>query len=243
MKQLALKTLTVLLAAVTVSCAKKLESTSTGSTQVVFPNNGTPYIPPTTGPGYNPGQSFGASAPLSITNLNVMSEYTTRPMYSPQQIELNLNLKKYGNSFGGTARISYTDYGQRYEGFFTSGHSAQETQYNVWFKSAGKDVWHGFFEDYLGAIVVVIDNKIDLGDGGADSKVSGSVWFKNFGYTYAPRPPAWCWFVSLGPYDCRAWKNGEGVSTTRAVNPDNGYVRLGTFSDMDLKKAFNGEVK
>lgn len=236
-----LKGLAIVLAVLAVSCAKK-ESTSGPSTQAPIPDDGTSYVPPTTGPGYNPGTSYGATAPLEITSLDIMEQYTTRPMYNPQQIEINLNLKKYGNSYGGTVRISYDDYGQRYQGFFTSGHSAEETKYNVWFRKSGKDIWHGFFEDYLGSMIVVIDGVTDLGDGGSEVMASGSVWFKNFGFTYAPRPPAWCWFVSLGPYDCRAWKSGEGVDTTRAINPDNGYKKLGSFEDMDLNKAFNGEI-
>lgn len=236
--QTALKVLAVALMALTVACAKK-ESSSNGSGNVSIPNDGSSYQPPGTGPGYDPGYQYGANAPLNITSMNLMGEYTGRPMYNPQQIEINLNLKKYGNSYGGTVRISYSDYGQRYQGFFTSGHSAEETKYNIWFTKNGKQVWHGFFEDYLGSIIVVIDKKTDLGDGGSESKVSGSVWFKNFGYTYAPRPPAWCWFVSLGPYDCRAWKSGEGVNTTASIYPDNGYKKLGSFEDMDLQDAFN----
>lgn len=233
----------VLVAILAVSCAKK-ESSSNNvtSTQATIPTDGTSYVPPHVGPGYNPGNSFGGTAPLSVSSLSLMGQYTGRPMYNPEQVEINLNLNKYGNSYGGTVRISYTDYGQRYEGFFTSGHSAEESKYNVWFTKSGKDVWHGFFEDYLGAIIVVIDGVTDLGDGGNEAKASGSIWFKNFGYTYAPRPPAWCWFVSLGPYDCRAWKSGNGVNTTQAINPDNGYKKLGTFSDLDLEKAFNGAL-
>ncbi len=238
----ALKTLAVLMLVFSVNCAKK-ESTMNGSVQQPIPNDGTPYTPPTNpGPGYNPGTVYGATTTLQVESLDRMGEYTGRPMYDPEQIEINLNLKRYGESYGGTVRISYSDYGQRYQGYFTSGHSAQETKYNIWFRKNGKDIWHGFFEDYLGAIVVVLDGVTSLGDGGSEAFASGSVWFKNFGFTYAPRPPAWCWFVSLGPYDCRAWKSGEVVDTKRAIYPDNGYKKLGSFSDLELEKAFNGDI-
>ena len=76
-----------------------------------------------------------------------------------------------------------------------------------------------------------------------EDKVSGSVWFKNFTLTYAPHPPTHCWFVSLGPYDCRAWRAEHGVNTTAAVLPDSGYVKLGSFSELSLEEAFNGELE
>ena len=223
-----------------VSCAKKESSSGSSVTQAI-PTDGTVYTPGQVGPGYDPGMLYGASAPLHITSISRMSEYTGRPMNSPQDIQMTMNVVRYGEAFGGTIRVSYTDNGQLREGFFTAGHSAEESKYNIWFQKDGKDVWHGFFEDYIGAIVVVIDGVTNLGDGGGnESYASGSIWFKNFGYTYAPRPPSWCWFVSLGPYDCRAWKSGREVNTTAAVNPDNGYKKLGIFSDLDLNKAFNG---
>jgi hypothetical protein len=242
------KLLLSFVALMAVSCAKKefaanAVSSATQVPVVDIPTDGSTYVPDQTGVGYDDGDIYGSTASFQVTSLNVMSEYTGRPMNNPQQIEVNLNLAKYGDSTGGTVRISYSDNGYRYEGYFTAGHSEAESQYNKWFTKSGKKVWHGFFEDYLGAIVVVIDGVTDLGDGGtADQTATGSVWFKNFGYTYAPRPPAWCWFVSLGPYDCRAWKDGNGVATTRSVNPDNGYKKLGTFSGLDLNGAFNGDL-
>lgn len=233
-----------------VNCATKDNSTSGAVTAsnkppVVEIPPGTPYTPPTTAPGYGAGGLYGASADLAITSLSTMSEYTQRPMYNPQNIKVNLNLIKYGSTYGGTTTITYTDYGSPYTGSFTSGHSAPATQFNIWFTSGGKKVWHGFFEDYFGGLIVVIDGGIDdLGDGAAPTldKVSGSVWFKNFPVSYAPHPPTYCWFVSLGPYDCRAWKSGKGVDSDAAVNPDSGYVKLGTFTNLDVKKAFNNQL-
>ncbi|MBK9039787.1 MAG: hypothetical protein IPL83_11600 [Bdellovibrionales bacterium] len=73
--------------------------------------------------------------------------------------------------------------------------------------------------------------------------MGGKVYFKNFGLTYAPHPPTRCWFVSLGPYDCRAWKTDRSVDTTRSIYPDSDYVELGSFAGMVLDEAFNGETK
>ena len=205
-----------------------------------------PYVPPGTGPGEGPGDNweFGGTAALTIVSLSRMSDYTGRPMNNPTDIRVNVNLEKYGNGYGGHVTISYVDNGYQETGYFTSGSSDKEVKYNVWFHKSGKYAYHGFFEDFLGGIVLVIDEWIDLGDGaGPDDKVGGSVWFKNFGFTYAPHPPTRCWFVSLGPYDCRAWKTDRAVDTTRAINPDSGYQKLGTFSGMSLKEAFNGQTE
>lgn len=230
-----------------VGCAKEESSSGDSSSKdtpvVDIPAN--PYTPPYVAPGLGSGSIYGSTADLSIVSIPVMSEYTQRPMYNPQNIKLTLNLIKYGANFGGTATISYTDYGTPYAGYFTTGNSASAVQFNVWFTKSGKKVWHGFFEDYFGGLVVVIDDGIvDLGDGAEPTmdKVSGSVWFKNFPYSYAPHPPTYCWFVSLGPYDCRSWKDGKTVDTTRSLYPTDGYIKLGSFQDMDVKKAFNNQL-
>lgn len=204
-----------------------------------------PYVPTGSGPGEGPGSGWewGAAADLNIVSLNRMSEYTGRPMNNPTDIKVNVNLEKRGNGFGGTVTITYTDNGTRYEGYFTSGSSNDDNKYNIFFTKGGKTVWHGFFEDYFGGMIVVMDDVVDLGDGDETIKASGSVWFKNFGLTYAPHPPTHCWKVSLGPYDCRSWKSGHGVNTTAAVEPTDGYIKLGTFDNLNIKEAFNGEAE
>ena len=108
----------------------------------------------------------------------------------------------------------------------------------------GQKVWHGVFDDfYFGALVVVIDGVSDLGDGqGAQDLVSGTVWMKNFAATRAPHPPTYCWFVSFGPFDCRPWPVGEGMNTFASKDPQGGYVKLGTFSGLSLRAAFNNET-
>ena len=48
-----------------------------------------------------------------------------------------------------------------------------------------------------------------------------------------------CWFLTNGPFDCRTWRQGNGVNTVRDVEPDDScYSRLGTFEGLDIKKAF-----
>ncbi|MCB0379593.1 MAG: hypothetical protein KDD33_13970, partial [Bdellovibrionales bacterium] len=114
----------------------------------------------------------------------------------------------------------------------------------------GAPAYHGFFEDtqvrrlspptpYLpifgGAVILVIDKFIDLGDGAGPSSASGSVWFKNYlgNYPMGPLPLTHCWFISSGPYDCRSWKNGDGVNTKKSLYPQNNYIKLGTFNNLN----------
>lgn len=235
----------LLIAGLLIGCAKESQKQTQSAATVTPPPNGQPYIPTAVGPGQGPGSllQYGGTANLNVVNLDVMSQYTGRTMNNPQNIRLNLNLtKSSGGTFGGVATITYVDGGYAYQGYFTAGTSAEATKYNRWFDYGGQRVWHGLFEDFIGGIVVVIDNVIDLGDGqGAQDTVAGTVWFKNFGLTYAPHPPTYCWFVSLGPYDCRPWPDGRGVNTYADKNPGGGYVQLGTFTGLSIKAAFNNQ--
>lgn len=229
--------------AMTVSCA--MESKTTNN-PVLDATTGVPYAPVTVAPGYDPGYLYGGSVTLAIESVGVMSDYTKRIMNNPQNIMLNMNMTKTsGGTFGGTATISYTDGPYAYKGYFTAGHSAEATKYNRAFTWNGKQVWHGVFEDYMGGLVVVIDEVVDLGDGmGSQDTVSGTVWYWNFNDTYAPHPPTYCWFVYYSPrnYDCRPWPSGNTVNTYADKNPGAGYVKLGSFTGLSLKKAFNGQT-
>ncbi len=218
------------------------------------------YVPKGTGPGEGPGVNweFGGTAELTVTDLSSLSAYTARPMNDPQDLKVNLNFKKVksrdaNNSFGGTVSISYKDNGYTHQGSFTSGTSTESNKYNLWFRSASGPVYHGFFEDYLGGLIVVIDEVLDLGDGEVQDKASGSLWFKNFEVSKAPnplygslpgfgRPQTFCWFISIGPYDCRGWIRDNKVQTRLTTAPGNGYKKLGEFEGMPLSEAFNHEL-
>lgn len=216
---------------------------ASASPYVVIPNGG--YVPPTDGPGHGPGSNFqfGGTATFTPVSTGVFSQYTGRPMNNPQNMEINLNLIQYGpgNYYGGDVTIAYDDNGNHYSGHFTGGNSQTESRYNVITQFSGTTAFHGFFEDYMGAIIVVVNptSLPTLGDGSTGT-ASGSVYFKNFGLTYAPHPPTYCWFVSLGPYDCRSWISGNGVNTFQTLYPNNGYVTLGTFAGLSIGNAFNG---
>lgn len=235
--------------ALVASCAKEKKKASDPAPEVpVVEVPQGPYVPPGNGPGEGPGSNWewGGSADLKIASLTRMSQYTGRTMHNPQNIRINVNLVKTGSAYGGVITVSYKDNGYLEEGYFTSGSSEKEVQYNIWQHKDGKFAYHGFFEDFLGGVILVIDEWIDLGDGkNADNQIGGRLYFKNFNITSytAPHPPTRCWFVSLGPYDCRAWKTNRGVDTTRAINPDSDYLELGSFTGMNLGEAFNNDVE
>lgn len=237
--------LLILVAAVamTISCAGPKADTNTESAPLVT-GTGTPYIPGSVGAGLDPGSVFGGTGTVTHDGPEIFGKYTGRLMNAPTDVKLNLNMvKTSGGTFGGTATITYTDNGVAYKGYFTAGHTAEATKFNVTLDLNGKKTWHALFEDFMGGVVIVIDDVVDLGDGGVQNTVGGSIWFKNYGLTYAPHPPTYCWFVSLGPYDCRAWPLGKSQVSSASTEPlpSSGYQRLGRFTGMDLKKAFNND--
>lgn len=154
----------------------------------------------------------------------------------------------------------------------TVGSNSENHKYNLLSSSypglEGSMGYHGFFEDtrpqrcqyppeyahlciippskplFGGAVILVIDSMNDLGDGAGPSSANGSVWFKNYVNQYPGGLPQLtsCWFISKGPYDCRSWKSGSGVNTKASIYPDSGYVKLGDFFGLDMKKAFNNEI-
>ncbi|RME17968.1 MAG: hypothetical protein D6797_01355, partial [Bdellovibrio sp.] len=178
--------------------------------------------------------SSGDQVPLQITSISTFSDFTLRPLSNPQDVKIHIDLKKMGQGYGGTVSIEFIDAGYHGSGSFTSlarqgglvTNNEENNKYNIWFTnpSNGRPAYHGFFQDNYGSIILVIDGVTDLGDGaGPLDTVSGSLWYDNFydngEVVTGPVPPTSCWFVSAGPYDCRAWVDGKGVDPRRAVYP------------------------
>jgi hypothetical protein len=137
--------------------------------------------------------------------------------------------------------------------------------YNKWFSYNGQTVFHGFYADPYGAVMLVITGGIDLGDGNGVSQLNGEIWFKNYyssavAYNYPNPNETPCWFLSLGQYECRTFltsgNDGYGnVTTTSALTPDQsqytenkniyvpatparGWQKLGTFTGLNRIQAF-----
>jgi hypothetical protein len=232
--------------------------TSPGAPGLPIPPGCIPYDPANPACATIPGAPAGAGASASfvfdsalVYNQYVSSIRHINTLAELSNIAMTLNLQKVVQgstiTWGGTVKIGYNwigQPGQLIQGYFTSGNDAASTTYNQFFTPTGAltPVFHGFFEDFLGGLIVVIDQTASLADGvQAADTVSGSIWFKNYGYTWQPHPANFCWFILGGPFDCRAWKTSTAVNTFGGVTPDgpSGYTRLGTFTNLNLEGAVN----
>jgi hypothetical protein len=244
--------LIILLAAMSlmgVGCAKGT-STSDNSAAGVTPLDPT-GVTPVDPPAGADGTTTTNEVPFSPVSLYEMNSYVgVRPLNNPTDVKLKVTLKDVGGGkYAGDIKISYTDNGYRYEGNFytcltsncinqkydsygtSKDNGASEAKYNYWFTKAGKKVFSGFFQDNYGAVMLVIDNVVDQGDGQGGSVVSGQIWYRNFATTFAPQSQVRaCWFLYAGPYDCRS---NIGM-TKSALYPNDSYRKLGDFSGLNF---------
>lgn len=204
---------------------------------IVDPSTGQPVVDNST--------NIVAFNPVSLTEFN--NYVAVRPLNAPHNFKLEVNLDEVENGrFAGALKLSYTDSGYTYTGVFEAGsgknvklpgldhNNVLEAEYNRWFKLNGKTVFSGVFQDSLGALVIVIDNNLDLGDGQGSTTVSGSIYYKNFPQSYAAQSPyRKCWFLT-GLYSCRA----GAVVNKNALYPADGFIKLGTFSGLNKAMAF-----
>lgn len=192
--------------------------------------------------------SSGGTAVFKPASYELFNQWVSAHPVEPQNALINVNLVRASGkaTYYGEVKIRYQHSGNTYEATLrsgTSGYKGQDFyQYNYWFQNQGQTVFSGFFEDKVGAIVLVVNNFLDLGDGGGASQISGEVWFKNFTSSWATydQGGSWsvvlpCWFRSIGPFDCRS----ESVMKKNSLYPTDRYQKLGTFSNMNKLKAFS----
>lgn len=228
-------------------CGKKYQTTSGLPPSSGTPtNNGEIPTTPTTDT-VETAWSSGGSAVFNPASSEAFNRWVGDHPVEPENPMINVEVQKVANktTYAGTVKIRYKHNGTTYEAVLKSGTSTYKGKdfyrYNYWFPYQGKQVFSGFFEDKMGAIVLVIDQLLDLGDGGGKTQVAGEVWFKNFGSTWAgyDEGGSWsvvlpCWFREIGPYDCRS----NTVINKTGLYPDGGYEKLGDFSNMNKRKAF-----
>ncbi|OQW53680.1 MAG: hypothetical protein A4S09_07185 [Proteobacteria bacterium SG_bin7] len=200
---------------------------------------------------------------LNVVSASTLSDFAKWPLNNPTNVKVKISLNDLGapssgaaTRYGGSLGISFEDSGYYASSPFTTGGSQSDAMYNYWMVKSGKSVFRAFFEDQgrpfkkvSGGLVLVIDESNDLGDGATDPLASGSIWFLNFEDSGAPQTDKRCWFVSLGPYDCRAFLDGNGsINMGTRIFPEMrtlttgfqpGYKKLGTFTNLNLLKAFN----
>lgn len=220
-----------------------------------------PNATPTPAPSNPYNWTSGAVADFIVPDVSVLEQYVGRPLNFPsnQAVEMKINVDMYDVStssvaaYGGLIRIGYVEPGagglQYYhEGVFTAGGSEFEAGYNRWTTFGNQMVLRAFLEDRFGSILLVVDGVDDQG------MLNGSIYFHNFGSTYAQKPPApngRCWLIKVGPFDCRDFLVGSGsddskknVVMTSSVYPNRvksgtpTYIKLGNFTGLDGSKAF-----
>lgn len=255
--------LAIVLGLMGVGCSKS-NSNSAGNvaTPAGGPNPATPIIIDPIGPGQpgDPGAfGTGFTADLITTNAQ-MRAYTTiagslTTVNNPTNIKINLNLaQSEAGRYGGAVTITYTDNGQPHTGVLRAGmgrnqvisggydNNELQSKYNYWFTLDNKLSFTGFFEDEFGAIVISLEPDAAIG-GGSDGepisvKYKGSVYFRNFN-TVKTTPDRSCWFIytGLNGHDCRS----SVIQTKVGLAPGDGagYTLLGTFTNVDIKQAFN----
>jgi hypothetical protein len=202
-------------------------------------------------------QSGGLTGSNTVA-LNVVSVgeldrlfYSSNPQ-SPQNIQVQINVASAQNSIV----ISYVDITGQHQASFGTVHplnpSVTDSTYNMWYQDqmTNKQVWKGFFQDLYGAVVLVIDQTVTIGDGAAGGLLGGSIWFQNFGPAGAPQGPLkMCWQITAGPFDCRSFLWGYDSSNmliepTLSTYPNNkgpdavmAYEKLGTFTGLNRSAA------
>jgi len=268
MKRLILITSMMALGLMGVGCSKtnsnsannsNVSATATGGGSVVNPIIVDPLV---TNPGTDPNQyqySSGFTTDFTPVSLQAMSKYVSIPgnlvaLNSPQNIKININLaQSEAGRYGGSVTISYVDNGIQRSGTFSAGMGRNPTyknmydnnklqaDYNYWFTWENELVFTGFFEDSWGAITIALTPEVTSG-GGNDAEplnvtYKGSIYFKNW-TAQKTTPYRHCWHIyNNGVGDCRS----NVIQTKCGLNPgvEAGYTLLGTFTNVDIKKAFN----
>lgn len=171
------------------------------------------------------------------------------PVNSPTDIQLNV----YTGDATNTVIVNYVDNGTPVNISFGSIHpynpNVSDTSLNGWVTNPDGSVsWKAFYQNEYGAIVLILNSPVLLGDGQPSNTYSGSIWFQPFNQ-YSPKNPyqgdiKMCWQITAGPYDCRTFIQGNSVVPGSSLYPNNhgpnrssGYQKLGTFSGLSLSDA------
>lgn len=221
-----MKAITILAVVImTQGCAKPKSSTATA------PGTGEAIV---TVPGNTGSAAPTNSVVLVPTSKGAFEDYSQRTMSGLSNFSLTMNLFEVGDDkYAGDISISYTLDGKtftdnqetRQKSLDASGRNCQATgnkadgaKYNKLFKIGDKDVWHGFFQDCTGSVVVVLDGftEVSLGDGNTQKVYRGSVWYKNFSrpmFFNQQQGNLPCWEIEAGPYDCRTFLTQKVAGT------------------------------
>jgi hypothetical protein len=181
-----------------------------------------------------------------------LSVYAGEAITDPTNVQVNINLNEVQTSppvFLGEMIIQYNDANTgAHQGTFVNGTSTQAWNgiANNVSTQVGND-YRIFFEDPVGALILTITIPT-----GTDTltTASGQIWFRNFdtnapnplfqgGYdsngNYYPPGYAFCWQITLGPYDCRNYTvppSGQDPNTGALA-----FSLLGSIPTINLQAA------
>jgi hypothetical protein len=247
-----------LLALMATGCAKEYKA---DGAQVAAAPTPAPVVNPTFPVGAPPGQgagtagdnwAYGGSADFKPDSLEIFNTFVAKdPLNNPTNVKINVNLTDIGGGrFAGAVKLAYDDVSIHHEGYFMAAPGKNNdfdpyygtakdvgldyATYNYWFQN--NKYFSGYFQDTVGAVVLVVDNVLNQGDAQGGALVSGSLWFKNFTQAFPVQGiNRYCWFLYRGPYMCRS----NTVMDKSSPYPSDGYRRLGTFTQLLKSKAFN----
>lgn len=257
----------IALGLISVGCSKTSSNSNNGNTATGTGTVPPVIIDPTApndGSGSSGGSGSGATVAFTPANLSAMRQYVLPgapyvALNNPTDVKINLNLEQAESGrYGGNITISYMDNGVQSSGTLAAGlgrnpiikggydNDRLQADYNYWFTFENQLVFTGFFEDQYGSITIALTPDEPIG-GGNDAEpltvpYKGSIYFKNFkntsgGFVLKNQPYRPCWFIYNGVFDCRS----TVIQTKCGLEPgvDAGYTLLGTFTNVDIKKAFN----
>lgn len=207
--------------------------------------NGTPDAPGGSGSDGAGGYYSGATVALTnVQNLSTMffNAYPNNPTSIQVNIDMNRTLDAVIISYVDGGKVNEAGLGTRFPDDLGRQGTRVNNQYNGWVTEGSSKVYKGFFQDKYGAVVVVIDKVLNIGDGTPATNVGGTIYFQNFGdnpgadslcqsgeraYTrpnYRPYDTCMntqllCWEIQAGPYDCRSFLVGNSVVMNSATNP------------------------
>jgi hypothetical protein len=201
------------------------------------------------GGGYNSADWEGSGQTVTFVpeSFSTFNSYVgTHPLNEPSNYKINIKLELVGGLLilGGKIKIGYTDVGNWYEGIMETGvgrnskcsnchdNNVYEAAYNYYYMDGTKRIFSGYFQDRLGAIILVLEPAQGSGDGDGGT-YKGAVFYRNFAQSVEPQSAERkCWFIREGAYDCRS---SALVYKSSYTSFDN-YTKLGTFTGIDPAK-------
>jgi hypothetical protein len=256
------KILTVLFILGLAACGKNQSQSVTNVPAGYIPNcQGTGCVPPPGGGGgsYAPPFTGGDTETLNLAYSGVLNQYLGYGLNNPGPVSVNIALTPGTASdgtkvFTGQMQIRFQDGPILHNGVFGNGaanYSYQGIKNNL-SKMVAPGLYRIFLEDASGALVLMI--KAPTGTDTALPPGTATIYFLNFASAasnplyqgsldaygnYFPPGYAYCWMITLGPYNCRNFNVPPTGAYYDSVSKQtiSGFQTLGTTQSVDIHAA------